>query len=74
MNAFEKLISDIRSVRPHAYKKLVEEGAEKWSRAHCPGQRYNYLTSNSVESINALTKLVRHCLITTLIEWFRALL
>ena len=71
---FEKLMLEIRSVRPQAYKKLVEAGVEKWSRAHCPAQRYNYLTSNSVESINALTKLVRHCPITALIEWFRSLL
>ena len=71
---FAKLMSDICSVRRQAHKKLVEAGVEKWSRAHCPGQRYNYLTSNSVESINALTKLVRHCPITTLMEWYRGLL
>ena len=73
-DAFEKFMSDIRTVRPLAHKKLVEAGVEKWSRAHCPAQRYNYLTSNSVESINALTKDVRHCPVTTLMEWFRALL
>ena len=71
---FAKLMSDIRAVRPQAHIKLMEAGVEKWSRAHCPAQRYNYLTSNSVESVNALTKDVRHCPITSLMEWFRALL
>ncbi|GJS88679.1 transposase, MuDR, MULE transposase domain protein [Tanacetum coccineum] len=53
---FEKLMSDIHALRPDAHQKLVDAGIEKWSRAKCPANRYNYMTSNSVESINALTK------------------
>ncbi|GKA84614.1 transposase, MuDR, MULE transposase domain protein, partial [Tanacetum coccineum] len=53
---FEKLMSDIHALRPDAHPKLVDAGIEKWSRAKCPAKRYNYMTSNSVESINALTK------------------
>ncbi|GJV31336.1 hypothetical protein Tco_1391736 [Tanacetum coccineum] len=53
---FEKLMSDIHAVRPDAHQKLVDAGIEKWSREKCPANRYNYMTSNSVESINALTK------------------
>ncbi|GKC83561.1 transposase, MuDR, MULE transposase domain protein [Tanacetum coccineum] len=53
---FEKLMSDIQGVRPDAHQKLVDARIEKWSRAKCPANRYNYMTSNSVESVNALTK------------------
>ncbi|GJW63266.1 transposase, MuDR, MULE transposase domain protein [Tanacetum coccineum] len=71
---FDKLMTDIHAVRPDAHQKLVEAGVEKWSRAKCTGNRYNYMTSNSVESINALTKTVRKIPITSLMDWFRQLL
>ncbi|GKE31901.1 transposase, MuDR, MULE transposase domain protein, partial [Tanacetum coccineum] len=71
---FEKLMSDIQGVRPDAHQKLVDAGIEKWSRAKCPANRYNYMTSNIVELVNALTKDVQKIPITSLIEWFRDLL
>ncbi|GJZ63119.1 hypothetical protein Tco_0619540 [Tanacetum coccineum] len=71
---FEKLMSDIHAVRPDAHQKLVDAGIEKWSRAKCPANRYNYMTSNNVESINALTKEVRKIPITSLMDWFKDLL
>ncbi|GJQ89889.1 transposase, MuDR, MULE transposase domain protein [Tanacetum coccineum] len=37
-------------VQPDAYSKLCQAGTQRWSRAHCPLVRYNYMTSNSVES------------------------
>ncbi|GJT48968.1 transposase, MuDR, MULE transposase domain protein [Tanacetum coccineum] len=71
---FEKLMSDIHALRPNAHQKLVDAGIEKWSRAKCPVNRYNYMTSNNVESINVLTKDVRKIPITSLMVWFRDLL
>ncbi|GKA14045.1 hypothetical protein Tco_0693691 [Tanacetum coccineum] len=71
---FEKLMSDIQGVRPDAHQKLVDAGIEKGFRAKCPANRYNYMTSNNVESVNALTKDVRKIPITSLMEWFRDLL
>ncbi|GJU51370.1 transposase, MuDR, MULE transposase domain protein [Tanacetum coccineum] len=68
---FDKLMSDIQAVRPDAHHKLVEAGIEKWSRAKCPANRYNYMTSNSAESVNALTKEVRKIPITALMDWYR---
>ncbi|GJR36471.1 hypothetical protein Tco_1212155 [Tanacetum coccineum] len=70
---FEKLMSDILALRPDAHQKLVDAGIEKWSRAKCPANRYNYMTSNSVESINALTKDIRKIPITSLMDRFRYL-
>lgn len=71
---FQKTLAELRATRPEAVKKLEEAGFEKWSRAYCPAQRYNYLTSNSAESINALTRLVRKVPVTMLMEYYRRLL
>ncbi|GKC89539.1 hypothetical protein Tco_1150188 [Tanacetum coccineum] len=68
---FDNLMSDIQAVRPDAQHKLVEARIEKWSRAKCPANRYNYKTSNSVELVNALTKEVRKIPITALMDWYR---
>ncbi|GJU92955.1 hypothetical protein Tco_1317711 [Tanacetum coccineum] len=57
-----------------AVNKLEQEGIEKWSRAYFPTSHYNYMTSNSVESINSLTTVVRRVPITMLVEYCRDLL
>ncbi|GKC97027.1 transposase, MuDR, MULE transposase domain protein [Tanacetum coccineum] len=66
-------INKLRSKRPDVYEKLIEAGVERWSRAYCPRDRYNYMTSNSAESINSLTRDVRKVPITNLMEWYRKL-
>ncbi|GJY76278.1 transposase, MuDR, MULE transposase domain protein [Tanacetum coccineum] len=71
---FEKSVSDIRGVRPDAYRKLEEARFDRWSRAYFPGNKYNYMTSNSVESINSLTKHVRKVPIIMLMEYYRDLI
>ncbi|GKE07707.1 transposase, MuDR, MULE transposase domain protein [Tanacetum coccineum] len=71
---FQRRVSDLRGFRPEAYKKLEEAGFKTWSRAMCPTDRYNYMTSNSAESINNLTRHVRKAPITQLMEWYKALL
>ncbi|GKE20915.1 hypothetical protein Tco_1432427 [Tanacetum coccineum] len=50
---FSTKMSNLQDVQPDAYHKLCEAGPQRWSRAHCPLVRYNYMTSNSVESVNA---------------------
>nr|GEX81638.1 transposase, MuDR, MULE transposase domain protein [Tanacetum cinerariifolium] len=71
---FDKAISKLRGHRPEVVRKLKEAGFEKWSRAYFPRSRYSYMTSNSVESINSLTRIVRRILITMLVEYCRDLL
>ncbi|GKE23409.1 transposase, MuDR, MULE transposase domain protein, partial [Tanacetum coccineum] len=71
---FEKSIADIREVRPEAYRKLIDAGFKNWSRAYCPANRYNYMTSNFAESINSITKTVRKVPITMLMDYYRDLL
>nr|GEX81287.1 transposase, MuDR, MULE transposase domain protein [Tanacetum cinerariifolium] len=70
---FGMAINELRSKRPDVYEKLIEAGVERLSRAYFPRDRYNYMTSNSAESINSLTRDVRKVLITNLMEWYRKL-
>ncbi|GJX26587.1 transposase, MuDR, MULE transposase domain protein, partial [Tanacetum coccineum] len=63
----------LQAVQPDAYYKLCEAGPHRWSRAHCPLVRYNYMTSNSVESVNAVTVLKRKLLVLMLAEKYRAM-
>ncbi|GKE43499.1 hypothetical protein Tco_1470783, partial [Tanacetum coccineum] len=56
------------AVQPDAYHKLIEAGPQRWLRAHCLLIRYNYMTSNSVESVNACSILNRKLPITMLTE------
>ncbi|GKA98385.1 hypothetical protein Tco_0826322, partial [Tanacetum coccineum] len=62
------------NVRPNAYKNLTDATYAKWSRAHFPADRYNYLTSNSAESVNSLSRKARKLPVTMLMEFFRELL
>ncbi|GJU40437.1 retrotransposon protein, putative, ty1-copia subclass [Tanacetum coccineum] len=71
---FEKSITDIREVRLEAYRKIEDVGFEKWSRAYCLANRYNYMTSDCAESINSLTKIVRKVPIMMLMNYYRDLL
>nr|GEV04126.1 transposase, MuDR, MULE transposase domain protein [Tanacetum cinerariifolium] len=61
-------------VQPDAHHKLCQAGTQRWSRAHCPLVRYNYMTSNSVESINACSVINRKLPVLKLAETYRAML
>ena len=57
---------------PTSADTLRDVGRERWSRCHANGPRYAYMTSNSAESMNALTKHARKLPITMFLEFFRA--
>nr|GFB11005.1 hypothetical protein [Tanacetum cinerariifolium] len=71
---FGMAINELRSKRPNVYEKLIKVGVKRWSRAYCPRDRDNYMTSNSAESINSLTRDVRKIPITNLMKWYRKLM
>ena len=58
--------------RPSAAAFLADVPKETWSRAYCPVVRYDFMTSNYAESINALSVKAREEPIVALIEFFRA--
>ncbi|GJW92527.1 transmembrane 9 superfamily member 11-like protein [Tanacetum coccineum] len=53
-----------------AANKLDMIGHEKWARVHFLDMHYNYMTSNSEESVNALYRRARRLLICRMIDWF----
>ncbi|GJU53819.1 transposase, MuDR, MULE transposase domain protein [Tanacetum coccineum] len=70
---FSSSMSHLQDIQPDAYDKLCQLGPQRWSRAHCPLVRYNYLTSNGVESINACTVVYRKLPVLKLAETYRAM-
>lgn len=69
---FNKHMNHLRHVMPESAQTLEDIGFEKWSRVHALGARYGFMTSNSAESINSLTRHSRKLPITMLMEFFRA--
>ncbi|KAL4568098.1 hypothetical protein LXL04_023699 [Taraxacum kok-saghyz] len=56
---FNELYRTLKAHNRVAWNLLQKCGPEKWARAHFLGDQYNIMTSNSAESINALTKEAR---------------
>ncbi|KAE8696803.1 hypothetical protein F3Y22_tig00110641pilonHSYRG00017 [Hibiscus syriacus] len=50
----------------------IDNAIRRWSRVHQLGARYGFMTSNSAESITALSPHSRKLPITMLMEFFRA--
>ena len=68
---FDLNMSALRAAVPGAVL-LDKVNPKRWSRAHFPGVRYNIMTSNSVESMNAHSRFARKGAIVGLMEYFRA--
>ncbi|GJZ59491.1 transposase, MuDR, MULE transposase domain protein [Tanacetum coccineum] len=73
VDEFRMAINELQAKIPDVYQRLIKAGVERWSRAYCIHDRYNYMTSNSAEYINNLTRDVRKAPITNLMEWYRQL-
>ncbi|XP_023739446.1 uncharacterized protein LOC111887510 [Lactuca sativa] len=72
-NVFEELWYRFSSSRPQVAAYLCEIPRAKWTRAYSPSKRYDYMTSNSAESMNALSIDARKMPIIPLLEFFRRL-
>ncbi|KAA0038997.1 MuDRA-like transposase [Cucumis melo var. makuwa] len=55
-------------------KYLNDVGIARWSHVHCPGRRYNMMTTNIAESMNSILKEHRDLPIASFLENVRALL
>ncbi|KAJ9557552.1 hypothetical protein OSB04_012166 [Centaurea solstitialis] len=69
---FDRMMNILRVSIPDGARLMEEVGVERWSRVYFPGIRYNIMTSNSAESINAMSRFARRLPIVGLIEYFRA--
>ncbi|CAI9301272.1 unnamed protein product [Lactuca saligna] len=61
------------STRPQVVAYLIEIPRAKWTIAYSSSKRYDYMTSNSAESMNALSVDARKMPIIPLLEFFRRL-
>ncbi|XP_022891856.1 uncharacterized protein LOC111406707 [Olea europaea var. sylvestris] len=60
-------------IREHV-RGYDEVGPERWSHFHMPSNRYSTMTSNIVESVNAVTKSAKNYPILALLESLRQIL
>ncbi|XP_049415329.1 uncharacterized protein LOC125878149 [Solanum stenotomum] len=58
----------IRNLVPKAAETLERIGFHTWSRAFCPGNRYNIMTSNIAKSVNSMFDVEREFPIVALFD------
>nr|GEX82356.1 hypothetical protein [Tanacetum cinerariifolium] len=66
-------MNTLQIVHADAHEKLCRAGPQRWSQAHCPLVRYNYMTSNSVKSVNACSVIYRKEPVLKLAKTYRAM-
>nr|GEU31640.1 ribonuclease H-like domain-containing protein [Tanacetum cinerariifolium] len=62
------LFTVLQGFKPGGFPKLLAAGLGTWSRAYCPADRYNYMTSNNAECIDSITKDIHKLPITRLVD------
>ncbi|XP_073017802.1 uncharacterized protein [Primulina eburnea] len=69
VSEFDELYGCLKERYPNIASYLeMHSSPDKWSRAYSPGARYNIMTTNGVESINAKLKTEREMLIVALLD------
>ena len=68
-------MNKLRSIHPDAANYLENDvGFHRWARCHFPVRRYDIMTTNIAESMNALLKEARTLPIVALADWIRSVL
>ncbi|CAE6108105.1 unnamed protein product [Arabidopsis arenosa] len=73
-STFNEYFEEIERVSPGCAEYLMSIGLEHWTRSHCYGDRYNIMTSNVAESLNAVLKEARELPIVSTLEYIRGTL
>ncbi|CAA7051646.1 unnamed protein product [Microthlaspi erraticum] len=73
-SAFHDAFTEIELLSPACAEYLRSIGFHRWIRSHCDGDRYNIMTSNVVESHNAVLKEARELPIVSTLEYIRSTL
>lgn len=71
LNDFYLTFNEIKEMDPSCAAYLIDIGFEHWARSHFPGNRYNIMTSNLVESWNYVLCKARELPIVQLIDFIR---
>ncbi|KAK1411526.1 hypothetical protein QVD17_38076 [Tagetes erecta] len=70
LNDFQHHLNILVKHRPDVLQTLNHIPPEKWTRAFAQCNRYNYMTSNSAESVNSLSVQARKLSITEVLDIF----
>ncbi|KAL5551852.1 hypothetical protein UlMin_002028 [Ulmus minor] len=70
---FNVLFYSLCSAVPGAKNYLEDVGLDKWTRSHSPSRKYNVMTTNILESMNAVLVKVRELPITAFVNEIRLL-
>ncbi|KAL5582889.1 hypothetical protein UlMin_015331 [Ulmus minor] len=70
---FHVLFYTLSSAVPGVKEYLEAVGLHRWTRSHAPSRRYNIMTTNISESLNAVLVKVRELPITALVNEIRLL-
>ncbi|XP_059316210.1 uncharacterized protein LOC132067097 [Lycium ferocissimum] len=68
IDVFNDHFNQIRDLVPGAAEHLERAGFHRWSRAFCPGNRYDFMTTNAAESINSMFNVEREFPIIALFD------
>ncbi|XP_022851992.1 uncharacterized protein LOC111373654 [Olea europaea var. sylvestris] len=71
---YEYYIQQLGSINDKIRDYLDEVGPERWSLFHMPSNRYSTMTSNIVESVNAITNSAKNYSIIALLESLRQIM
>lgn len=71
---FYRHFNEIKMVDMNCADYLIRVGFEHWTRSHCHGLRYNIMTSNVAESLNAALSEARDYPIVSLLDYIRSML
>lgn len=71
---FHEYFAEIERVSPECAEYLMSIGLHQWTRSHCDGDRYNIMTSNVAESLNAVLKEAREMPLVSILEYIRGTL
>lgn len=73
-SSFHEYFGEIEKASPECAEYLTRIGLHHWTRSHSFGERYNVMTSNVAESLNAVLKEARELPIVSLLEFIRGTL
>ena len=65
---YDRVMSEIKKLKPEAHDWLMRINPAMWSRAHDGGHRYGVLTTNASECFNGVLKGARRLPICTLVQ------
>ncbi|CAN6700687.1 unnamed protein product [Malus baccata var. baccata] len=75
VSEFNSVMTDIWAIKDGKVGKYLQEiGYHRWARAHFSGKRYNMMTTNIAESMNAKLKDARKLPIIALTDHLRSIL